>query len=282
MNQDFKFRAYKHAMDFESVYNHYDEHYKVMDNPTVWRYMDFTKFKSLLEDRSVFFAKPSSFADPLEGSYSNWDVSELKENGELTTETSRDYMKKVQEFSAISCWHINEHESAGMWDLYLSSNANGVAVKTNYHNLMLSIDDLTYRIFAGKVQYIDFHKEMTSRNIYDTLFYKRKSFSHENELRLLAIASRIDGEGHERFLESNNVPVDEWDEKEQELEARSYKFTHPGGTMIPCNLNQLIGEVYVSPKSSPEFVEEIKTLVKKHGLSHKKVVQSDLYNDYVY
>ncbi|MUL29473.1 DUF2971 domain-containing protein [Priestia megaterium] len=282
MNLDYKYRAYKHAMGFESTYDYYDEHYKVNDNPIVWRYMDISKFKSLLENSSLFFAKPSAFADPLEGSYSMWDVKELKENEELNTQTSRDYMKKIQEFSAISCWHINEHESAGMWDLYLSSNKNGIAIKTNYHNLMRSIDDLRYRVFAGKVQYIDFQKEMTSRNIYDTLFYKRKSFSYENELRLLIVASRIESGGLEKVLENDNVPVHEWDNKEKEWEDKSYEFTHDVGTLIPCNLNQLIDQIYVSPKSSPEFVAEVKALVQKHELSHKKVVQSDLYNDYIY
>lgn len=73
-------------------------------------------------------------------------------------------MKKVQEFSAISCWHMNEHESAGMWDLYLSSK-DGIAIKSNYNDLINSINDLKYRVFDGVVQYIDFRKEMTSKNI---------------------------------------------------------------------------------------------------------------------
>ena len=100
-------------------------------------------------------------------------------------------MKKIQEYSAISCWHINDFESAGMWDLYLGG-LDGVAIKTNYNCLMNSVTDLKYKVFSAKLQYVDFHKEMTSNNIYDTLFYKRKSFAHENELRLMVIPSRID------------------------------------------------------------------------------------------
>lgn len=35
----------------------------------IWRYMDFAKFMSTLEDRAVFFARPDAFEDPFEGSY---------------------------------------------------------------------------------------------------------------------------------------------------------------------------------------------------------------------
>ena len=43
---------------------------------------------------------------------------------------------------------MNEHESAAMWDLYLNSK-DGIAIKTNYENLVNSTEDLRYRIFAG-------------------------------------------------------------------------------------------------------------------------------------
>ncbi|WP_313897885.1 DUF2971 domain-containing protein [Bacillus thuringiensis] len=275
----YKGKAFSHAMEFEGVYDSYDELYKVNDNPIVWRYMGISKFKSLLNDKSIFFAKPSAFIDPLEGSYSVWDIEGFKDNNEPIT--PRDYMKKIQDFSGISCWHMNEHESAGMWDLYLNSE-DGIAIKTNYKNLVNSIEDLRYRLFAGKVQYIDFHKDMTSRNIYDTLFFKRKSFSHENELRLLIVASRYHEWWLEKYFESQGIPENKWEERMDKLEEESYKFSHEVGNLIACDLNKLIDEIYVSPNSSPEFVEQVKQMIAEHGLSQKKVVQSDLYNDYIY
>ncbi|BDG34244.1 DUF2971 domain-containing protein [Saccharococcus caldoxylosilyticus] len=278
MDLSYKYKAYKHAMDFESIYD-YSDHYKVRGNPTVWRYMSFYKFESLLKNKALFFAKPSTFVDPLEGSYSMWDIKEFMEDNEPLT--SREYMRKIQEFSAVSCWHMNEYESAAMWDLYLDSN-DGVAIKTDYKSLINSIEDLRYRVFSAKVQYIDFHNEMTSRNIFDTLFYKRKSFSYENELRLLIIASRIDEKLLEVIFEAQGLPYYEWEERMDELEEQSYNFSHNTGNLVACNLDTLIGEIYVSPKSSKAFVDEIRDMVKQYGLSHKKVVQSDLYKDYVY
>jgi hypothetical protein len=280
MDLQYKGKAYFHAMEFESVYD-YSEQYKVDGNPIVWKYMDLDKFDSLLQSKALFFAKPSAFLDPLEGSYSNWDLEQYDADGELPFITSREYMKKVQEFSAISCWHMNDFESAGMWDLYLSGK-DGVAIKTDYRSLINSIIDLRYRVFSGKLQYIDFNTEMTSKNIYDTLFYKRKSFAHENELRLMIIASRIDQYYLEGKFESEGISVDEWDVKMDELEEQSYEFSHEIGNLVACNLDILIQGIYVSPRSSQDVVDKVNTMVSKYGFTKEKVIQSDLYNDFIY
>ena len=38
--------------------------------------------------------------------------------------------------TAVNCWHINEHESAAMWDLYLKSN-EGIAIQSTYQKLAI-------------------------------------------------------------------------------------------------------------------------------------------------
>jgi hypothetical protein len=277
MDLKYKHRALSHAMDFESVYD-YSEQYKVSGNPAVWKYMDLSKLESLLKSKAMFFAKPGAFIDPLEGSYSRWDIEQSVLNEESIT--SREYMKKIQEFSGISCWHMNEYESAGMWDLYLGGK-DGVAIKTDYSNLINSIDDDRYRVFSGELQYIDYRKEMTSRNIFDTLFYKRKSFSHENELRLMIIASRVDEPYLEGKFEREGLPFDLWDEEIDKLEEESFKFSHNTGNLVSCNPQKLIDAIYVSPKSSPDIVEKVKVLASELGLGDK-VTQSDLYTDFIY
>lgn len=76
MDMQYKIKAYTCAMEFESVYN-YSEQYKVSGNCTVWKYMNIEKLGSLIKENAMFFAKPSAFLDPLEGSYSYWDVEQL-------------------------------------------------------------------------------------------------------------------------------------------------------------------------------------------------------------
>ncbi|MEK4247508.1 DUF2971 domain-containing protein [Psychrobacillus sp. FSL K6-2684] len=279
MDKKYKNKAYIHAMEFESIYN-YSSQYKIEGNPTVWKFMDINKFRFLVENKALFFAKPSAFIDPLEGSYSNWDIKNFEEE-KFPEVTSRAEMKKIQEYSAISCWHMNEYESAGMWDLYLNSE-DGVAIKTNYKGLLNSIKDLRYKIFAGRLQYINFHKEMTSVNIFDTLFYKRKSFSHENELRLMVVASRIDEWLLESIFEKEDVPTEEWQERMDKLEEQSYEFFNEKGTVVSCEIDQLIQNVYVSPRSSLAVVDKVKLMALENGLSPEKVIQSDLYTDFIY
>ncbi|MFJ7756303.1 DUF2971 domain-containing protein [Peribacillus muralis] len=269
-----KHRAYGEAMNFESVYD-YSEQYKVNDNPTVWKYMSMEKFKSLIDEKALYFSKPSGFFDPLEGSYSYWDIKQRDTGG-----NTRDYMKRIQEFSAISCWHINDHESAAMWDLYLGGG-DGIAIKTTYKDLYNSIHD-PYIIFSGKLQYIDFNKDMTSENVFDTLFYKRKSFSFENELRLMIIASRIDHKNLEKQFENEGIPSQDWDGIIDDLEEKSYEFSHPNGNLVSCDLNNLIHSIYVSPKSPPEVVDKVKSMVKEIGMSSEIIVKSNLYEDYIY
>jgi hypothetical protein len=268
MDLAYREKAYEYAKRFESSYDDYDERYKVHNNPTVWRFMSLSDFQGLLENNALFFAKPGAFLDPLEGCSSMWNIEELREKGERHNRTSRTYIRKIHEFSAVSSWHINEYEAAGMWDLYLKGN-DGIAIKTTYENLLCSIKDLRYKIFSGKVQYIDFQKEMVSHSVYDTLFYKRKSYQHENELRLVIIASRIHAWKLQKLFEIQGISANQW-------QKRMY------GNLLTCNLHQLINEIYVSPRSAQSCVDKVKALTKKHGLAYKKVIQSDLYKDYIY
>lgn len=39
------------------------------ENIKIWRYMDFTKFMSLLDTKKLFFTRADKFEDPFEGSW---------------------------------------------------------------------------------------------------------------------------------------------------------------------------------------------------------------------
>ena len=40
----------------------------------IWRYIDFTKFVSLLDKQALFFARADRLSDPFEGSYSKANI----------------------------------------------------------------------------------------------------------------------------------------------------------------------------------------------------------------
>ena len=62
----------------------YIEHYVFEtpsdENVTIWRYLDFTKFVSLLDRQQLFFARVDTLDDPFEGSYPKGNIVLRQEN----------------------------------------------------------------------------------------------------------------------------------------------------------------------------------------------------------
>lgn len=247
-------------MEFADLYN-YNNEYNLYNTKTnlesaIWRYMDLSKFLSLIDSKMLFFSKPRFFKDPFEGAFSERDLkSALGEPPTYNPDILLDYnahreqyinkFKILLEYVAISCWHMNEVESAAMWDLYLNSH-EGLAIKTSIERLSDSLRGHN-NLFLGKVQYIDFLKDMASRNIFEALFYKRKSFEHEHELRVIV-------------LDNDETP-------------------HFGnaGVSLTVDLDILIEEIYIHPTAPGWFVESVKGLLKKYEIN-KPIIQSNLYS----
>jgi hypothetical protein len=60
----------------------------------------------------------------------------------------------------INCWHMNESESATMWDLYTKADSAGVAIQTTFKRLSDSLDKAnSEEISIGRVKYIEYDKE---------------------------------------------------------------------------------------------------------------------------
>lgn len=127
----------------------------------LWRYMDFTKFVSLISSGSLFFCRADLFKDPFEGSYSKANVAlrpqvykgmPEEQLGKMMAQMAR-FAKWVREWTYINCWHTNEYESAAMWDLYAKTN-EAVAIETSYGKLK---NVLPENVFLGCVKYIDYN-----------------------------------------------------------------------------------------------------------------------------
>jgi hypothetical protein len=132
----------------------------------LWKYLDFTKFVSLLETNSLYFARADKMLDPYEGTYPLADYQQAR--------------KQV----FLNCWHQNDFESAAMWELY-AQRGEGMAIKSTYAKLEKSL--LSYDkqdLHLGEINYIDFAtiKESCSDPL-EAFAYKRKSFEHEKEVR---------------------------------------------------------------------------------------------------
>jgi hypothetical protein len=217
--------------------------------------MDFMKFVDLLQRRSLWFTRLDQLPDPYEGSltkptekfFDDWKRDQPGFRGGGNPEVFR----KIR---CVNCWHMNDYESAAMWDLY-SKNA-GVAIRSRIARLEpcfpSEVTGGSWGIRGDGVRYFDYENDLTAGKTSEGLvamafgwLCKRKSFEHEREYRLVI------------SLESD------------EMESL--------GKFIPVVLEQLIEEVVVSP-SAPKWVAEVvRKEVAVHGLN-VEVVQSELYS----
>ncbi|VTX90103.1 Uncharacterised protein [Neisseria subflava] len=249
--------------DAISVYSFTERHYKIPNfESTLWRYMDFSKYMSLLTTRSLYFARADTFEDPYEGAFGSLENKEIWENlhkeqfneilknpimskeVNINCESNRlindllELNKMIKKKWFISCWHENSYESEAMWRLYSSFFANAIAIKTTFRHLYDSLGrDINIEI--GKIEYIDYKKNFAPVN--GVFWRKRKSFEHEKEVRAM-------------FFDMNENSF---------------------GKLIPCDLNILIQEVYISPSAPSWFKKLIEDVNLKFELN-AKIVQSDL------
>ncbi|NOU47190.1 MAG: hypothetical protein HOO86_09025 [Bacteroidales bacterium] len=227
------------------------------ENVKVWRYMDFTKFISLIVTRKLYFARADRFDDPFEGSWPKINVDARKPLFKHLPE--EDQRKRLEGFSyinkrflryhALNCWHENEYESAAMWKLYLKSD-EGIAIQSTYKLLKNSILD-NETVLIGKVKYIDFEKEfIDARNGFSAFLHKRKSFEHEREIR--AIVTRF--------------PPSVEDEPPSNCETLNLKIdTIFDGIPIKVDIKTLIQKIHVAPNTPTWLYDLVKEVLEKYG-----------------
>ncbi|WP_431022579.1 hypothetical protein [Erwinia rhapontici] len=228
-------------------------------NTKLWRYMDFTKYVSLLSSKGVYFSRANCFEDDFEGAKGikknkvGWDTHFLNyfrdaiinlPDGVKSDKTSEEIEQNAQRLlkelemggevfrssTFISCWHENNHESEAMWRLYSRIWDNAIAIRTTYQSLKLSLGS-NPMIKIGRVKYIDMNKGYAGVN--DAFWRKRKSFEHEREVRALTM---------------------DFDMKD-------------AGKIIPCDLSVLIEEVFVSPKAPGWFISLVNDINKKYSIN---------------
>ena len=102
---------------------------------------------------------------------------------------------------------------------------------------------------------------MASYNLYEALFYKRKSFSHEREFRIILFDNKQYHQASRKISEVGNIKDPIFSEF---------------GTNIDCSLNLLIDEIYISPFSHNWFKDLISSVITKYNLN-KEIIHSRLY-----
>lgn len=230
-------------------------------NAKIWRYMDLPKLVSLLDRDALFFAKASTLRDPYEGTIPKYndtvreEIYQSVETVNLVKMLLKDAFKKFRETMVINSWHLNEYESAAMWQVYAQENA-GIAIQTTYRRLCESFAHNTEdKVFIGKIRYTDFNKEwMEEGNAFNAFLIKRHSFDYEKELRAIIM-----------------LPL----EYVKEWPTENNSFTKDG-KYVKVNLDTLIERIYIAPFTLSPFEEIVKSVISKYRLN-KEVIKSDLY-----
>ena len=222
----------------------------------IWRYMDFTKFISLMDKRELWFSRVSEFDDPFEGTLSKMSlyldpvVAGQSTEYDRAVDIFRETKKKWRKWIVANCWHLNEYESAAMWKLYIKGDC-GVAIQSTFDRFSRSFEGYPNKsVYLGQVRYEDYDIVKMSVNFPPLVCtYKRKSFQHEQELRALIIGL----------------------EKGGDLKAEpSFK-----GLSIPVDLDTLIERIFVSPQLGEWAHDLVKSVMSKYCLD-KKVEHSSL------
>jgi len=159
--------------------------------------MDFTKFLALLETQELHLTQLARFDDPFEGHPPRMVIEvhrampfglsdeQYEKLGEEINEDLKSF-RNSRNLIAASCWHLNEVESAAMWNLYLRSG-EGIAIKTTFADLAASLQSSPIKVHGALVEYVDFeHFYPKHRDSLLWATYKRESFRHEQEFRILA------------------------------------------------------------------------------------------------
>ena len=210
---------------------------------TIWRYIDFSKFLDMLDSGYLFFTRLSELKklDPYEGSLVPF-LPNYK-NGE-SSEMVRESNESISNNYFVSCWYLNDVESAALWKLCPKSDES-IAIKSKVERLENSIEHSGVDIILTAVEYG--HEEV--RNKYkdksngisgdDIVFTKRRCFEHEKELRLTI------------YNDGSPLPFSP-DKK---------------GLLLKVNLEEMISEIIISPEAPFWIVDLVKRVTKKYGLS---------------
>ncbi len=223
----------------------------------LWRYLDIPRFVSLLDGRCLHFIQASIMEDTYEGSVSGPTLASRHQRSEdlahyLTSQLGSEWTAEMtsnifsQDLSAqvmLSCWHMNEYESAAMWKLYCPQG-DGVAIRTTAGKLILGLPATVEDsgILASEVIYVDYDTfEIPEGNIFWRYMHKRMSFSHEQEFR----AFLLQGDQERRVFD------------------------------VPMDLEGLIDAVHLPPRSAAWKLGLVRSLLDHYGVT-LPVVQSRL------
>jgi len=261
----------------------------------IWRYINFAKYVAFLETSALYFSRVDRFKDPWEGAISPANIELLRSMIDTSglpggfDQWKKGYLAQQEQqrkWIYVNSWHMNEVESAAMWELYGQRN-EAIAIQSTYEKLANSLpaevenlgqfspEDNTAeleffspQILVGEVQYVDYVQEaIPELSVATTSMYKRASFEHERELRAviagLPPATKASPTGE--------LGVARYDLKNLEM-----------GRLVKVSVESLVEKVVVAPQAEAWFRELVEKVSVKYGVNEQRIDRSSLYDKPVY
>jgi len=237
------------------------------------KYLDLTKFMSLIQNNSLFFCRLDKLEDKFEGTTSKPNrearikyIQNIAKSNYLDSPLSEeDILKKVDDYyelerslkslTCVNCWNKNVNESAALWKIY-SSFTNGIMLKSSIEKLKKSFELTVEEIQLSEIKYLDYSSEMMpDSNTNYPVIHKHICYSYEEEIRLIFKKNPKLGFFYDWSIE-----------KIQE------------GQSLKVDLDIMIDEIIISPYASNWFFELVKDISKNYKLD-KPIIKSELTFD---
>jgi hypothetical protein len=257
----------------------------------LWRYTDLAKFVDLLTSQRLWLTNletpwsllfphriwrsfdelPEMLSKQLLDIYGKHvpqqSPQEIFRGWVMLEEQAGIYMQHGRRQYFVNCWHASDHESIAMWKIYGSPGA-GIAVVTNGGRLETALHANPERLHLGAVRYIPPGQvEIGTRNSFDPVLVKGKSYEYEQEVRLVFWDTE---DRHDPLIH------DSWNEETLRFD-KLVEDPRPltPGRLFTCDVDVLIERVIVSPFAPPWYLPMIEKLRDQLNFRFK-VVASNL------
>jgi hypothetical protein len=252
---------------------------------TVWRYMPFSKFVSLLVYQALWFSKLNILQDQFEGMMPHATKEmmqahdqELKKSfppeyhsqfNEMATRNEQD----SKELLIVNCWFLGNNESERMWREYGGSKQS-VAIKSTVKQIFenIGVPHDQHATHIGRVAYVD-HRNHTMTKYHANQGHERaflkdaERYQHEQELRIVTLNTKT-----KYCVSPEGKPYGE-----SEVQGKNMNNFENPGLYVAVQLKQLISEIRISPEADGWFYLLVRRIMELNNLGIT-VKQSELLN----
>ena len=228
----------------DNVYLEIDD--GIGENQKLWRYMDLSKFVSLIEKNALWLARADTFRDKHEGRFPDDMRMAIEkafkglDDDSSVVEDADDFLDYLRKNTFINCWHKNFDENMVMWEIY-GRDTNALAIQTTANNIRDNVSSDKLSGFSLILKSVTYKRadEISGVLPYEECFFiKRPHFSFEAEVR-------ISLDTYSRHGPTKKTPY---------------------GYYLSVSLNGFIEKILIHPDSPDWFMDAINSLTKKYGV----------------